>query len=100
MPSCLRAFVPLFLPYELIHAKRSSRVAEAENLRALLVEEETLAGLTPVFLNLKFQRQERLALAQRDEIQALVEYNQSIATLYRAMGVSLEMNKIELVTED
>ncbi|MCH1932713.1 hypothetical protein L9G16_21460, partial [Shewanella sp. A25] len=44
--------------YELIQANRSSRIAAAENLRTLKVEEETLAALTPEFLNLKFQRQD------------------------------------------
>ncbi|MHC4651716.1 MAG: TolC family protein, partial [Planctomycetota bacterium] len=81
--------------YELIQASRSNRVAQAENLRTLLVEEETLAGLTPEFLNLKFQRQERLALAQADEAESLVNYNKSLASLYRAMGVGLTMNRIE-----
>jgi outer membrane protein TolC len=82
--------------YELIQASRSNRVAQAENLRTLLVEEETLAGLTPEFLNLKFQRQERLAQAQADEALSLVNYNKSVAGLYRAMGVGLAMNRIEL----
>ena len=86
--------------YELIQASRSFRVAQAENLRALLVEEETLAGLTPEFLNLKFQRQETLAAAQREEVRALANYNKSVAALYRAMGVSLAMNRIELETTD
>ncbi|MHC4128555.1 MAG: TolC family protein [Planctomycetota bacterium] len=82
--------------YELIQASRSNRIAQSENLRTLLVEEETLAGLTPEFLNLKFQRQERLAAAQADEALALVDYNKSLASLYRAMGVGLTMNRIEL----
>jgi len=82
--------------YELIQANRSSRIAAAENLRTLKVEEETLAALTPEFLNLKFQRQDRLAQAQSSEIQALVNYNQSVASLYRAMGIGLAMNRIEL----
>jgi outer membrane protein TolC len=82
--------------YELIQASRSNRIAQAENLRTLQVEEETLAGLTPEFLNLKFQRQERLALAQADEANSLVNYNKSLASLYRAMGVGLTMNRIEL----
>jgi len=82
--------------YELIQASRSNRIAQAENLRTLLVEEETLAGLTPEFLNLKFQRQERLAAAQADEALSLVSYNKSLASLYRAMGVGLTMNRIEL----
>jgi outer membrane protein TolC len=82
--------------YELIQASRSNRMAQAENLRTLLVEEETLAGLTPEFLNLKFQRQERLAAAQADEADSLANYNKSLASLYRAMGVGLTMNRIEL----
>jgi len=82
--------------YELIEANRSSRIAAAENLRTLKVEEETLAALTPEFLNLKFQRQDRLAQAQSSEIQSLVNYNQSVAALYRAMGIGLAMNRIEL----
>ncbi len=87
--------------YELIAATQSNRIAQAENLRTLLVEEETLAGLTPEFLNLKFQRQERLALAERELVRSLVAYNKSVASLYRAMGVGLEMNRIELeVVED
>ena len=86
--------------YELIQANRSSRIAAAENLRTLKVEEETLAALTPEFLNLKFQRQDRLAQAQSSEIQALVNYNQSVASLYRAMGIGLAMNRIELEIVD
>jgi outer membrane protein len=86
--------------YELIEATRSFRVAQAENLRALLVEEETLASLTPEFLNLKFQRQDGLALARREELQALVNYNQSVADLYRAMGIGLRMNRIDLEIVD
>ena len=82
--------------YELIQASRSFRIAQAENLRALLVEEEMLAGLTPEFLNLKFQTQETLATAQQQETQSLVSYNKSVAGLHRAMGVSLSMNQIEL----
>ncbi len=86
--------------YELIQANRSSRIAAAENLRTLKVEEETLAALTPEFLNLKFQRQDRLAQAQSSEIQALVNYNQSVASLHRAMGIGLAMNRIELEIVD
>ncbi|UCD74791.1 MAG: TolC family protein [Phycisphaerales bacterium] len=82
--------------YDLIQATRSFRVAQAENLRALAVEEETLAGLTPEFLNLKFQRQSGLALAQAQEVQALVNYRQSVANLYRAMGTGLTMKGIDL----
>jgi outer membrane protein TolC len=82
--------------FELIAATRDNRLAQAENLRALLVEEETLASLTPEFLNLKFQRQDRLADACSEEIQALVNFDQSVAALYRAMGIGLKMNGIDI----
>ncbi|MCZ6837052.1 MAG: TolC family protein [Planctomycetota bacterium] len=80
--------------YELIQARRSFRVAQAENLRTLLVEEETLASLTPEFLNLKFQRQEGLAIARAQELQAMVNFDSSVANLYRAMGIGLKMKQI------
>ena len=82
--------------YKLIQATRSFRLAQAENYRALLVDEQTLASLTPEFLNLKFQRQVGLAEAQRQEVSALIDYNNSLANLYSAMGVGLEMNQVEL----
>jgi len=82
--------------FELIEATRSNRIAQAENLRALLVEEETLAGLTPEFLNLKFQRQERLAFARQEELLALANFDQSVALLYRAMGTGLTMRDIDI----
>lgn len=72
--------------YELIRATRSFRIAQTENLRTLLVEEEFLAGLTPEFLNLKFTRQETLAQARRQEVQAVANFNKSLAALRRAIG--------------
>lgn len=86
--------------YQLIGQTRAFRLAQAENLRALLVDEQTLASLTPEFLNLKFQRQDGLANAQLQESAALVDYNTAIADLYRAMGTGLAMNRIELETVD
>jgi outer membrane protein TolC len=86
--------------WQLIGQTRASRIAAAENLRALRVLERTRASLTPEFLNLKFQRQNGLALAQATEVAALVEYNVAIANLQRAMGTGLEMNRIELALPD
>ncbi len=71
---------------ELIRANRSFRIAQAENLRTLLIEEDLLVGLTPEFLNLKFSRQETLAQARRQEVQAIANFNKSLATLRRATG--------------
>lgn len=82
--------------YELIAASRSFRIAQSENLRALLVEEENLASLTPEFLNLKFTQQESLARAQEQEVQAVAGYNAAIAELNRAMGAGLTQNQIDV----
>lgn len=82
--------------YELIQATRSFRVAQAENLRALLAEEQTMAGLTPEFLDLKLRRQEGLANARQQELLALVQYDQAVAALYRALGIGLAMNRIDI----
>jgi outer membrane protein TolC len=81
--------------YELIEATRSFRIAQAENLRALR-EQEQISGLTPEFVNLKLNTQESLASARFQEVQALANFDQSVAELYRAMGVGLEMNQIDL----
>ncbi len=86
--------------YELIQANRSFRIAQAENLRTIRVLRETTAELTPTFLDLMFTRQERLADAERQEMRSLVNYNQAVSSLYRAMGVGLEMNRIELEIVD
>ena len=86
--------------YRLIEQTRAYRLAQAENLRALLVDEQTIATLTPEFLSLKFQRQQELASAQVQEIQSLVDYNGSIAQLWNAMGTGLQMNRVELQVSD
>ncbi len=89
----------VFTDNELIQVSRSFRMAQAENLRTFLVMEE-LQSLNPVQLNLKFQRQETLAIAQQDEVRSLVNYNKSVARLYRAMGTGLSMNQIKLDIDD
>lgn len=82
--------------YKLIEQTRAARIAAAENLRTLEVEERTIQALTPEFLNLKFDRQQRLASAEANEIQALTNYSTAVAQVYAAMGVALERNKIAL----
>ncbi|MBL0922042.1 MAG: TolC family protein [Phycisphaerales bacterium] len=86
--------------YQLIEQTRASRLAAAENLRTLQVEEDTLRGLTPDFLDLKLRRQEALALAEFEEVSALVEYSNSIADLHRAAGDALERNRIQFVVPE
>ncbi|MFQ5653782.1 MAG: TolC family protein, partial [Planctomycetota bacterium] len=74
--------------YALIEANRSFRIAQSENLRALLAEEDTQRSPTPEFLNLKFLVQERLALARRQEIDALADYSKALAAFHRALGTT------------
>lgn len=86
--------------YQLIEQTRASRLAATENLRTLLVQEQTIQSLTPDFLDLKFRRQESLAQAESAELQALTDYNVSLAALYGAMGTALERNRIQFVVPD
>jgi len=76
--------------YRLIEQTRLARLAAAENLRALLVEEETVRGLTPDFLNLKLNRQEALASAELEEVSARTDYAIALAEAAQALGLSLE----------
>jgi len=81
---------------ELLQANKSYRIAQSENLRALAVEEETMAGLTPTFLNLKLQTQSGLAAARILEITSIVNYNKAIASLYESMGTTLDMHQMAI----
>ena len=81
---------------ELISATRTARLATAESLRALEVERDTLASLTPTFLNLLFSTQASLATARTNEFQAIVNYNTSVAELYQSMGIILDMHQIDI----
>ncbi len=80
----------------LMRANKDYRIAQTENLRALLVEEETITGLTPTFLNLKLQTQSGLASARAAEISSVINYNKSIAKLYKAMGTTLSRHQVSI----
>jgi outer membrane protein len=95
-----RALYDLVTNYTLIEQTRAARVAAAESLRTLLVEEDLLVGLTAEFLDLKLRRQEALALAEQNEVDALVQYNISLARLYAAMGTTLQRNRIQFDAPD
>lgn len=86
--------------YRLIEQNKAARIASAENLRALEVEEKTIRGLTPEFIDLKLRRQQELASAEVQELFALTEYNAKVAALYSAMGIALERNKIAFIAPD
>lgn len=85
--------------FELIDASRASRLAQAENLRSLRAEEETRSALTPEFLSLKFGRQERLALAELEEMMALTDYRRAQAEYRRALGTGLP-GKLDALSDE
>ncbi len=86
--------------YRLILQTRTARLAAAENLRTLEVEEENTRALTPDFLDLKLRRQEALSQAELEEVAALADYATALADYYAAMGTALDRNNIEFVVPD
>lgn len=80
----------------LVEQTARARLAAAENLRTLEVQEKTIQSLTPDFLDLKFRRQENLANAELDEAQAQADYRAALAELAAAQGVALERHGIAL----
>ncbi len=80
--------------YQLIEQTRASRVAASEVLRAFLVEKDTKAAYTVERLDLELTHQERLAQAEREEVQALTDYHNALADYYAAIGRTLERNSI------
>lgn len=81
--------------YQLIEQARAFRLAAAEDLRTTVVREKTLQALSPEFLDLKLRKQEALARAEQQELQALTDYNTAISRLASATGSSLERNRIK-----
>lgn len=90
----LQALQDIQRGYVRIEQRGSARIAAAEDLRRLLVSEDTLQSITPEFLNLKLQRQQSLASAEQQEVTAIVQYNVAVARFYAATGTSLSRNQI------
>ncbi len=82
--------------YQIIEQARMSRIAAAEALRTLQVENEQIRERSSERLELEFNRQESLSNAERTEMQAITDYNASVSQLHAAMGTALERNKIML----
>jgi len=80
--------------YRLIEQTRASRIATTDELRALTIETETLRGLTIERLTLALDTQERLANAEREEAQAISDYNAAVSDLYASIGRTLQRNRI------
>ncbi len=81
--------------FKLINAERGSRLAAADNLRALDEREKAGESQTPDFIDRRLRSLQTLANTEISEIQSLTTYQIAIAQLYQAMGTLLERNGIE-----
>ncbi len=94
----LSALRQLTLFYRLIDQTHTDVLASAQVLRVLELEKEVgPAGFTIERLSLELDKQERLSQSEREEVQALVQYNSALADLFNAMGTTLERNNIQFV---
>lgn len=91
------ALAQVNLNYRLISQTRDSRLAASEVLRVLKIENEIQRGLTVESLDLQLNREESLAQSEREEVAAIVDYNNALADLFLSMGTTLERNKIQFV---
>ena len=79
--------------YQRVEAYKVARELRQQQLEA--EEEKLKVGLTTPYFVLQYQRD--LATAQTQELQAIIDYNLSLADLSRAMGISLEEKNISMV---
>jgi outer membrane protein TolC len=63
--------------------------AELDGLET--IQKTRRGGMDPEFLELKLRSRERLALAERSELQALVDYNSAVIELRRVTGTVLDL---------
>jgi outer membrane protein len=80
--------------WEELGARRQARFAASDSLLAIEQQQEHGEALTPTFVQLKLDSQERLADAEREEATALSNYNNSIAHLERSKGTLLRYNNV------
>jgi outer membrane protein TolC len=82
-----------------IGARRQARFAQADELSAYADRQANGEPLTPTFVQLVLDAQERLADAQREEALAIASYEVAIARLERAKGTLLRYNNVVLAED-
>jgi outer membrane protein len=82
-----------------IGARREARFAQADELDAYEDRRRNGEALTPTFVQLILDGQERLADAEREEALAVASYAVAIARLERAKGTLLRYNNVVLAEE-
>ncbi len=86
--------------FQEVQARRAAVAASRAQLKALEDTERIRGRLTPEFLNLKLQSQLTLAIAERAEIQTVVDFNSALARLAQITGTTLQQKNIKLAVED
>jgi outer membrane protein TolC len=82
--------------WEELQLQRVAVAAARVQLQALEDTEEIRGRLTPEFLELKLSAQESLADAERNELQALVDYNSAMVELRRETGTVLDLPRVKI----
>ena len=80
--------------YSEIQVQKEATEAASIHLQALEDSEPVRERLTPEFLLVKLQAQEALAIAQRAEIRAVVDFNIAMAQLARVLGTVFELRQV------
>jgi HAE1 family hydrophobic/amphiphilic exporter-1 len=80
----------------LVGANRKARFSAEAALHAINQREEANEPLTPEFVQLKLDTQERLSSAQQSESEAIANYNIALAQLEHAKGTLLRYNNVLL----
>jgi len=85
--------------WEEIVQRRQARFTAADSLLAIQQRAEAGEALTPTFVQLQLDAQERLARAQAEEATAISNYNIAISRLERAKGTLLRYNNVVMEEE-
>jgi outer membrane protein len=85
--------------WDVIVQRRQARFAAADSLLAIQQRAEAGEALTPTFVQLQLDAQERLARAQAEEAAAISDYNVAISRLERSKGTLLRYNNVVMEEE-
>ena len=80
-----------------LQQQRAAVAAGKMELEALEDTERIRGVLSPEFLQLKLSAQERLAAAERAELQALVDYNSAMVELRQVTGTLLDLPDVKVL---
>ena len=84
----------VYTSWDIIVQRRQARFAAADSLLAIQQRAEAGEALTPTFVQLQLDAQERLAREQALEASAVRDYNVAISRLERAKGTLLRYNNV------